>query len=302
MLGTRWDDVQACRVNQDHRARWSSYHVLFSFYVCDPCVVSGEPATEPVISSTGHVFEKRLLEQYVSARGTCPVTGQPLRSDGSDWTRVATQSVGAAIPRVNSTTSIPQLLGGLQTEYDSMMLENFSLRHKLEEVRQELSVSLYRFDAACRVIARLKRERDDVVLRGVGEIREKRALGEGEGGHTVDQGVNESGAGGRAAASQQQGSSVWKQVADVVSAVQGEVLSQRMKYWKAFYKGKERLGVDNISKVQKVDDWVQSASYGKVTCCAEGDKVRLVDHLTACWSDHGAHYRNGRDGGTARSV
>lgn len=64
-------------------------------------------------------------------------------------------------PRPPSCQSVPGLLSTLQSEWDSQMLETFELRKHVEMVRNQLSHTLYQHDAACRVIARLMRERDE---------------------------------------------------------------------------------------------------------------------------------------------
>jgi hypothetical protein len=120
--------------------------------------VTGEIAEEPVVNTkTGHVYERRIIERYIETHGVDPITGDPLSKDDL----LLVQS-GASIskPRAPAATSVPGMLSLFQSEWDSLMLETFELKKHVEQVRQELSHALYQHDAACRVIARLIKERD----------------------------------------------------------------------------------------------------------------------------------------------
>ncbi|KAJ2055956.1 hypothetical protein GGI17_006433 [Coemansia sp. S146] len=124
------------------------------------CSISGEAPAEPVISTkTGRVYEKRLLQKYLDEnRQREPQTDHELSSDDVILVHGDPPSVK---PRPPTLTSIPALLSTFQNEWDALVLEAFSLKQQYQQVRQELSQALYQNDAACRVVARLMKERDD---------------------------------------------------------------------------------------------------------------------------------------------
>ncbi|WEW61106.1 WD domain-containing protein [Emydomyces testavorans] len=109
------------------------------------------------IEYVGNVFEKRLIEAYIAEHGKEPVTGEELTIDDL----VDLKSARIARPRPPTLTSIPSLLGVFQEEWDALALETYTLRQTLAQTRQELSTALYQHDAAVRVIARLRKERDE---------------------------------------------------------------------------------------------------------------------------------------------
>lgn len=122
------------------------------------CAISGAVPEEPVVSPrSGLLFERRLIEKHLSEYGTCPITRENLSME--DLIPVRTNK--AVKPRPLQAASIPGMLGLFQNEWDAVVLSNYALEQQLHAARQELSHALYQHDAACRVISRLKRERDD---------------------------------------------------------------------------------------------------------------------------------------------
>jgi len=121
------------------------------------CGITGEACLEPVISKkSGHVFEKRIITKHLKLTHTCPITKEELALD--DLLDLKTNV--AVRPRPPTATSVPGLMQIFQSEWDALMLETYTLKQHLETVRQELAQALYQHDAACRVIARLIKERD----------------------------------------------------------------------------------------------------------------------------------------------
>ncbi|KAI1608207.1 pre-mRNA-processing factor 19 [Exophiala viscosa] len=122
------------------------------------CAISGEPPQVPVVSrKSGKVYEKRLIEAYITENGKEPVNDQVLSVE--DLIELDTQPT--VYPRPPQLTSIPSLLSMFQNEWDALALQYYDLKRSLKETEQKLSVALYQNDAAVRVIARLQKERDE---------------------------------------------------------------------------------------------------------------------------------------------
>jgi len=123
------------------------------------CALSGEAPEEPVVSvKSGHVFERRVITKYLETNSN----KDPFSEGTLTLEELIPLKVNKVVkPRPTTATSIPSLLQIFQNEWDALMLETYSLKEQLESVRQELSHALYQHDAACRVIARLIKERDE---------------------------------------------------------------------------------------------------------------------------------------------
>ena len=98
------------------------------------CNISNKVPEEPVVSKkSGLLFEKRLILKYIDEKGICPVTQETLSVE--DLLNIKTETMSK--PRTLNSNSIPNLLQTFQNEWDSLMLETFSLKQQNQEVRKK---------------------------------------------------------------------------------------------------------------------------------------------------------------------
>ena len=121
------------------------------------CNLSGLPAVDAVVCPCGHVYERRLIAKHLDSYSTCPVSNNPLTLDQL----ISIQSSIIIPPRNQVASSIPAMLTMFQNEWDAMALESFHLKQQLTQTQNELAKANHQYEAACRVITRLMKERDE---------------------------------------------------------------------------------------------------------------------------------------------
>jgi len=105
------------------------------------------------------VFERDLIKAHLARTGQCPLTGVDLDFE-ADF--VELKVAPASLPKPLVANSVPGILQMFQAEWDNVMLEVHQLRKNLDQTRRELSQALYQHDAACRVICRLLKEKEEL--------------------------------------------------------------------------------------------------------------------------------------------
>jgi len=122
------------------------------------CAFTNRPAVDPVVSTiSGHIFDRSAIEQHLESESVCPITNKPLTKD--DLIPLTVNK-----PTKEKANGVSAVINVFQNEWDSAMLESFALKQNLDIVRKELSHALYQYDAACRTVARLAKEKDEAKL------------------------------------------------------------------------------------------------------------------------------------------
>lgn len=94
-------------------------------------LVSHKVPEDPVVSiKSGLLFEKSLILKYIKENGTCPITKESLEEN--DLIQVKTENISK--PKSIGSNSIPGILQIFQSEWDSLMLETFTLKQQIHTV------------------------------------------------------------------------------------------------------------------------------------------------------------------------
>ena len=124
------------------------------------CSLTGNVVEEPVVSKlTGHIYEKNIIEKYISNFAKCPITQNSMTIN--DLIKVNTQNFTR--PKFIKENSIGGLFSDLQNGMQNLLAETCDIKKQVDNGREELTHSLYQYDASLRVISKLVKERDSII-------------------------------------------------------------------------------------------------------------------------------------------
>jgi pre-mRNA-processing factor 19 len=125
------------------------------------CALTGKILEHPLVSrKTGDVFEKESILSHVDQTGQCPITGQEMTRDDLVEVKISDNLEIKPRPEFGN---VPHVLNRIQSEWDTLILENFHIKKQLKEIKEEISNNLYLHQSANLVICRLIKERDDAL-------------------------------------------------------------------------------------------------------------------------------------------
>lgn len=125
------------------------------------CSLSGEPTIHPALSlKSKKVFDKKLIREYVQQNGKDPMTGESMTLSDIIPIEISASDIIKG-PRKSNQDSIPSMLAMFQNEWDALTLELFDLRKQVTELKKELSLALYRQDAAVNVATAAIKEKNE---------------------------------------------------------------------------------------------------------------------------------------------
>ena len=247
------------------------------------CCIGGHIPKDPVVNRrTGALYEKALITKHLEMHGLRdPLTNETLTPDDLMHVHGGSANAAPGIARMGAdsaalgagATSVPGLLSMLQIEWEALTLEQFSLRQQLATAQQELSLALYKHDAACRVIANLVRERDAALAQ---------ARGGGGAGSAIAAGARAGG--GALAASSSNNADAAQQLVDSAGGVptriadELEANSDRLKATlKRFEVPPGTATASHIQSFIEVADYQPSHPGGVVSCATlDNHGTRLV--------------------------
>ncbi|TID14778.1 hypothetical protein CANINC_004449 [Pichia inconspicua] len=127
------------------------------------CSLTNSPTQHPVLSLKSKcVFDSKALELYINNNGSDPITNEQMTKDDIVPITLAPSDIPSSAELTDPTySSIPTMLTAFQNAWDSLSLELFHLRSELDKTKKELSLALYRQDAAVKVAVAACKERDE---------------------------------------------------------------------------------------------------------------------------------------------
>ena len=107
------------------------------------------------------IYDKKEIERCIDENGKCPITNIEINS--GDLIEV---NANRNVPKVNTNNikeSFIDIVNKLKNEYCALVYEKSKLSKEYKEIESDLNEKIAKNEAAMLVIARLIKERDEIV-------------------------------------------------------------------------------------------------------------------------------------------